>query len=186
MRRESLLLRIDVEDDPVRYWSGVGWLDIPADAVEPEENARYLGGGSLISLPDLDQLINDVAQRASIDVSGVSYETVRLVTELAEQVKDSDVHIGRAIFDSEWQLSAVQWIGTLRADKLTTTRSGQSSVTRGISLSIGTENTSRSKAPIALWTPADQAKFSTGDRFFDNVPSIEAGTSRRFRTKEEL
>lgn len=185
MSRESYLVRID-SDDPARLWGGVGDLAIPADAVETVNGAIYHGGGSLISIPDFQQLINGTAERLDLGVSGVAQETIALALEEAASVKGALVHFGRATFDDSWQLQSVVWIGLFRADKIVTARTSadDGSPTRSISLSIGTEDTGRSNSPISLFTAADQAKRSPSDTFFDHVAGITAGTSRRFGLKD--
>jgi hypothetical protein len=45
---------------------------IPADAIESEANALYLAGANLVQVPDLAAMINDVADRIEIGISGVS------------------------------------------------------------------------------------------------------------------
>jgi hypothetical protein len=173
--RQSVLLRIAA--DPIaRVWSGVGDLDIPADIVEPSL-ARYLGGGQLVNIPELEQVINGTASRIEITVSGVNAQTLALATEEAESVKGAACHIGIAYFDADWQLDDVEWIAVLRADFLTTARQGN---TRSITISIGTDDTDRSRAPVAFWTDADQRRRSPTDRFFDHIAGISSGTSRRF------
>lgn len=173
--RQSVLFRI--ETDPVtRLWGGVGDLIIPADIVEPAP-ALYLGGGSLVNIPELDQVINGTAARLDITVSGVSAVTLALAIEEAATVKGAKVHIGNVYFDDDWQIDDVEWIAVLRADTLTTARQGQ---TRSITLSIGTDFTDRSRAPVSFWTDADQRRRSPTDRFFDHIAGISAGTSRRF------
>ena len=163
--------------DPVaRIWSGVGNLDIPADIVEPSP-ATYLGGGSLVNIPELDQVINGTASRIDVTVSGVSTATLALAIEESASVKGAKVHIGNVYFDDDWQIADVEWIAVLRADTLTTARQGQ---TRSITLSIGTDFTDRSRAPVAFWTDADQRRRSPTDRFFDHIAGISSGTSRRF------
>jgi hypothetical protein len=185
MSRESYLVRID-SDPPARLWGGVGDLAIPADAIEPTNGAIYFGGGGLITVPDFQQLINGTAERLDLGVSGVSQETIALALEEAPTVKGALVHFGRATFDDNWQLTSVVWIGLFRADKIVTSRTSgdDGTPTRGISLSIGTEDTGRSNSPISLFTSADQAKRSPTDTFFDHVSGITAGTSRRFGLKD--
>ena len=177
--RESYGIRIDC-DPPARVWNGVGNLHIPADIVEAEP-ATYLGGGELLSAPDFQQLVNGTADRLSITVSGVSAESQRLALEDAESVKGAKVHLVRFDFDDEWQLVNVEYECVLRADSVTTssdqTEDGR---TRTITLSIGTADTDRSRAPIAFWTGADQRRRSPTDRFFDHIAGISRGTSRRF------
>lgn len=173
--RQSVLFRIAA--DPVaRLWSGVGDLIIPPDIVEPSP-ATYLGGGALVNIPELDQVINGTASRIDITVSGVSSDTLAFALEEAASVRGAKVHIGNVYFDDDWQIDDVEWIAVLRADTLTTSRQG---TTRSITLSIGTDFTDRSRAPVSFWTDADQRRRSPTDRFFDHVAGISSGTSRRF------
>lgn len=175
--RASPLLRIAC--DPVaRVWGGVGDLDIPADVVEAG-TARYLGGGALVSIPELEQLINGTASRIQVVVSGVSAETMRLALEDAPSVEGARVDIGIVYFGDDLQIAEVEWLDEVRADSLTVDRARDGS-TRSISLSLGTDNTERSKAPIALFTDADQRRKSPSDRIFDHVAGINIGTSRPF------
>jgi len=177
--RVSPLFRI-ASDPPARVWGGVNSLIIPADSVE-DEDAVYLGGGALVSIPDLEQLINGTADRIDITVSGVAAVTLALATEEAASVKGAAVHVGLAYFDDDWQLIEVEWLAELRADSITTdNQPGENGRTRSITLSIGSDDTDRSMAPIASWTDADQHRISPTDRFFDHIAGISAGTSRRF------
>lgn len=171
----SLLFRIAC-DPPARVWSGHGDLPIPADIVEGAP-AVYLGGGELLTLPDIDQIINGTAGRYDIVLSGIAPDVQALATEEAATVKGAKCHVGAAYFDDDLQLTAVEWIAVLRADFLTTARQG---TTRSITLSLGTDNTDRSRAPISFWTDADQRRRSPTDLFCDHVAGITQGTSRKF------
>jgi len=177
--KQSILFRL--ASAPVaRVWGGHGDLIIPADIVETAP-ATYLGGGELVNIPDLDQLINGTAARIDVTVSGVSARTLSLALEDAPSVKGADVHVGIAYFDDDWQLDEVEWLSVLRADTLAvSSQSSQSGRTRSITLSIGTDFTDRSKAPIAFFTDADQRRRSPDDAIFDHVAGISAGISRQF------
>lgn len=179
--RESLLVRIAC-DPPARVSSCVGDLAIPADNVEDEDGATYLGGGELISFPDFQQIINGTAERIEVQVSGVTGETLRLALEDAPSVKGARVDVGTIRFNDEWQpLGPVTWESRYRADTLSvSSQSGQDGRTRTISLSVATEDTNRSRAPLAFFTDADQRRRSSDDAFFSHVAGITAGTSRRF------
>ena len=179
--RESYLMKIDHPDDPARIWSGVGPLAIPADIVEAAP-ATYLGAGELLSVPDFQQLINGVAERIEILVSGVSEETIRLALEDAPGVKNAAIYIGRIDFDADWQqLGPVEWEATFRADCLIVESQAQNGTrVRTIKLSAGSDDTGRSFAPAAYFTDADQRLRSATDSFFDHVAGINRGTSRIF------
>ena len=177
--RESFGIRIAC--DPVaRIWSGVGDLTVPADIVEAAP-ALYLGGGELLSAPDFEALVNGTAQRLDLTVSGVAPAALALAVEEAASVKGAKVHFVRFAFDGAWQLDAVEYESVFRADALTTAnkQSGDGR-TRSITLSLGSEDTDRNRAPVAFWTDADQRRRSPTDRFFDHVAGITTGTSRRF------
>lgn len=173
--RKSILFRI--ASDPIaRISSTVNSIIIPADIVETEP-ALYLGGGNLVNVPDLEQVINGTASRIEITISGVSAETQRLAMADAPSVKGAKCHIADIYLDDDWQVIDVEWLAVLRADFLTTARQG---LTRSITISISTGDTDRSRAPISYWTDADQRRRSPDDRFFDHIAGISSGTSRRF------
>lgn len=173
----NVLVRI-ATDPPARLWSGSGDLRLPADDVEDEAGALYLGGGELLDgLDELEQLINGKADRIDINTSGVTGATIKLALEEAPQVKGAAVDIGVVLFDDLWQLVAVEWQARYRADKLGINRQpGQ----RTITLSMGSDDTGRSRTPNAYWSDADQRRRSPDDRIFDRVSGINSGTSRYF------
>lgn len=177
--KASLLLRI-ASEPPARAWSGHGDLIIPADIVESQP-AKYLGGGELVNLPDLQQVINGIAARMDVVVSGVSAAILALAVSEAASVKGAPVHIGIVYFNDDLQIDEVEWIGVLRADTLTTASKDR---TRSITLSIGTDFTDRSRAPIAFWTDADQRRRSPTDAIFDHVAGISTGTYRSFNPSD--
>jgi hypothetical protein len=178
--KESVLVRI--ASDPVaRIWSGVGDLQVSADSVETEDSI-YLGGAELVSAPDFQQLINGTADRLEFTLSGVNAEIVALAQEEAESVKGAALDLGTIRFDDDWQpVGIITWEARFRCDTLTVgSQAGDSGRTRTITLSVGSDDTGRSRAPIALFTDSDQRRRSPTDAFFDHVAGITAGTSRRF------
>lgn len=180
--RQSIIVRIDSEV-PARLWQGVGDILIPADDVEPEE-AIYLGGGELISVPDFQQLINGTAERIEFTISGVSAQAIAMAVEEASSVKGAALHIGIATFDEAWQLTDVSWEVELRCDSLTvSSQASQTGRQRAITLSVGSDDTGRSRAPIAFFTDADQKRRSATDNIFSHVAGMVLGKSRRFGPK---
>jgi len=175
--RRSILVRL-ATPEPARLWTGHGDLDIPADDVELQDGARYLGGAGLISgFDEVEQLINGIADRLDIVLGGVTPSIVRLANEEAAGVIGATLDVGVVWFDQGWQITDVEWAARYRADKLGINRGeGQ----RSITLSLGTDDTGRSRSPTAFWTAADQRRRSPTDLIFDHVAGINAGTSRIF------
>lgn len=179
--RESIIVRIAC-DPPALLWSGLGLLEVPADAVIPAP-AVALGGGELISVPDFQQLIGGTAERLDFVVSGVDEETLRLAMDDAPSVRGARVDVGTVQFNADWQLSSVEWEAVFEARSLTVSRpqvTGGDKPTRSITLTIVQGSTTRSRAKLAFFTDADQRRRSPTDAIFSHVAGINAGTSRRF------
>lgn len=177
--RESFALRIDTPD-VFRLWSGVGDLVVPADIVESAP-AIYLGGGELLNAPDFEQGINYTAERLDIQLSGASTLMIALALEEAATIRNAKVHFVTIRFDAAWQLVEVEYEAVFRADKITVdSQDGDGGRTRTITLSVGTEDTNRSRAPGAYFTDQDQRRRSPTDAIFSNVSGINQGTSRLF------
>jgi len=182
--KESWLVRID-SDPPARIAATVNPRRIPADHVESEDGALYLGGAALLNIPELQALINDIADRISITISGVSAAAMAMAVEESPAIKGCDLHIGRVSFDDAWQVESVTWLRTYRIDKITTDRGqGQNGATRTITLSLGSDNTGRSSAPNAFFTAVDQARRSPTDKFFDHVANMQ-NAARRFGLRDD-
>lgn len=178
-QRRSILFRLG--SDPAAYlWSGVGDLELPANAIDGAVTI-YRGAGKLLDVPELEQLINGTADRLDVSISGVSVEATRLALEDAPSVKGASVHIGAAYFDKHWQLIEVEWLALLRADTLLVAgQQADRGRSRTLTLSIATDFTDRSRAPVAFFTDPDQRRRSADDRIFDHVSGITQGTSRSF------
>lgn len=179
--RESYLLRIAC-DPPMRAWSGIGDLPVPADAIDLS-GATYTGVGEVLGLPNVRQLINGVAERLEFQLSGVDAETLRLVKEDAPSVKGATCRIGSVLFDEDWQLvGGVEWEWLGRADVITINSqpNGRGGRQRSIALSVGSYDTGRSRAGLTFFTDAEQRRRSSDDAFFSHIAGMSAGVSRRF------
>lgn len=181
--RESFIFRIET-DEPAMFWTGHGDLLLPADDVLPGPELA-LGGGSLVNVPDLEELINGAAQRLEITVSGVSEETLRFAQEEALQIPGAAVWIGRIEFDENWQQARPvewEWSGEGRG-LYVNGEEGEGGRTRSIVLRVGAGDTTRSRAPLSFFTDADQRREYPDDSIFANVGRINAGSSRRWGPK---
>lgn len=181
--RESFIFVIET-DDPAIFWTGHTDLLLPADDVLDAPTIA-LGAGELIDLPDLEALINGIAQRVDVTLSGVSARTIALAKEEAPQVPGAAVWIGRIEFDEEWQqANPVEWEWTGEAQKLVVGSDPKANArVRQITLSVAAGDTTRSRAPFAFFTDADQRRDFPTDDFFSHVAGINAGTSRRWGPK---
>lgn len=179
--RHSYVFRL--ASDPVFYaWTGHGLLVTPpGDDFDPS-GATWLGAAHIISVPDLKVLINGMADRLDLQVSGVSAEALRLAQEDRATIQNAQALIGRISFDTDWQLSGgVTWLWRGFSDVITVaSQHSDNGRQRNISLSIRTGDTSRANPQPLFFTDADQRKRSPDDDFFKNVAAISIGVARRF------
>lgn len=181
--RESFIFRIET-DSPAMLWTGHGDLLVPADGLVLDVPEIALGGGGIVGVPDLEQLINGVAQRLEITLSGVSDEALVYAQEEAAQVPGAPVWIGRISFDEDWQpVGSVEWEWNGEGRALTVDRQDGDPPQRTVTLRVASGDTTRSRAPMSFFTDADQRRKHPTDSFFSHVGQINAGTSRRWGPK---
>lgn len=181
--RISYVFRMEC-DPPLYIWSGVGPLDTPPDAFDPD-GASWTGAGELLSVPDLRQFINGGAGRYDFSLSGVSMETVRLSTEDRESVDGALTMLGKVEFGNDWQLLGPikwQWTG-IGGVIFTDSAPSENGRTRTISLSVASEDTRRADPQYSFYTASDQRRKSPTDAFCDLVSSLTAQMARRFGPK---
>lgn len=178
--REAYVFRIETTP-PVLFWSGHGNIAIASDAVVPVDTIA-LGAGHLLEVPDLEQLINGIASRVEFSLSGVSSQTIAFALEEASQVAGARVDIGRIDFDQDWQqVGPTEWEWTGEARSLAVaSQSTDNGRLRTLTLTVSAGDTTRSRAPLAFFTDADQRRRSSSDAIFSHVAGISAGTSRRW------
>lgn len=181
--RESFVFFIDTPE-PALLWTGHTDLLLPADGVLPAPSIA-LGGGELVQLPEIEQLINGIAQRLEVEVSGVSAETLRFAAADAVDIPGAPVYIGRVEFDDDWQLvGPVEWEWSGEGQKMTIASDpAENGRTRTITLHIAAGETTRARAPLSFFTDADQRRDYPTDLFFSHIGGITAGTSRRWGPK---
>lgn len=182
--REAYLFRIATAE-PAIFWSGYGNLRVPADIVVPADEIA-LGAGELIQVPDLEQLVNGMAQRVEFTLSGVSEQTIRFAKRDAATVPGARIDIGRMDFSPDWQqIAPVEWEWSGEARSLSVgSQASENGRTRTLSLVVAAGDTTRSRSPMAFFTDADQRRRSPTDAIFSHVAGIRAGTSRRWGPKQ--
>lgn len=172
--RVAVFLRV-ATDPVIALWLGFADIDVPINALDVA-GETYQGLGALVGVPQLQQLLNGVAQRADFALSGVSAAVASMAQSEAEDVIGSTVNVGTSMMDDDWQLEGdVLWLWEGRADVLTTSMQGQSDGSQAfaIQLSVGTANAGRAHAEYATWSDAQHQRAHPGDLFFSHVPPPE-------------
>jgi len=170
--RFSYLIEVDCTP-PAYVWTGHGRLEYASKT--------YLGAGHILSVPDIKLLINGVAERLEFSFSGVSEESLRLAVEDRETVYLAPARIGRVTFDTDWQVTGIDWQWHGVADGITVaSRPTDNGRERKVTIKLASADTKRSNPQIAFFSDADQRKRSPDDVFFSHVAKINRGVSRRF------
>jgi hypothetical protein len=179
--RRSVLMHI-ATDTPVRAWTGVGTFPHPGDAVDAT-GGDYLGLGEMQDIPALQQLVNGVASRVELSLSGVDDRIVALADADAADVRSKIVSLGLQFFDEAWQpLGDTLWIWDGEADVIRTdTVSGPDFVrSRIVTLSVGSITTGRRRPKLNHFTRAQQRRRSSDDAFCDRTGLYSADTELKW------
>lgn len=168
----DVLLYVQSTPTPIRVWTGVGPLTIPADSVDTA-GGTYLGIGRLVGFPALSQLINGVAERVEFTLSGVDPDALRLADQDAEGLRAAEAFCGLAIMDDVGAIiDATFWVWNGESDTPKISRTGgdgRGPVTRQVSLSVGSPMTGRRRAGLSYFTGVDQRRRDPTDAFCDRV-----------------
>lgn len=179
--RRCVLLYV-ATDTPIRVWTGVGDFDKAADAVDIE-GGIYKGLGEIQEIPALQQLVNGVAQRIDLSLSGVDANIVALADSEAADVRSKAVSIGLQFFDEDWQpLGDTLWIWDGEADVVKSESLSGADFTRvrTITLSVGTLTTGRRRPKLTFFTRSQQRRRSPTDAFCDRVALYSADTELKW------
>ena len=154
---------------PLRVWCGINDIPIRIEAVEAE-GAEYIGAGQLLNVPDLEVLVNGMADRVEFFVPGVSPEAANRVAAGAPAVLGLDVHVGLATLDERYQpVTQIIPVWTGKADMWAMRQEATSDVTavptRTLVLSVGTGPTGRSRPRRTTYSDAQQKLLYPTDDF---------------------
>jgi hypothetical protein len=165
-------------DPDLRLWSGSGNSPAMTMFGTDLEAGRWLGAGRLLSLPDLDVLINGQTEEMRVGLSGVDDAHIAQITAGAPAVAGKAARFGVATFDERWQpTSAIVPIWRGAASHWTPESKPITSLDKNpqstITLTLVAGDVGRSRMKGATFTPSWQAQRSAAglppDRFFDRV-----------------
>jgi hypothetical protein len=179
--RRSVLLYV-ATDTPIRAWTGVGDFDKGSDLVDLT-GGIYKGLGEIQDIPALQQLVNGVAQRVDLSLSGVDARIVALADSEAAEVRSKAVSIGLQFFGADWApLGDAIWIwdgeaDVVRSDSVSNPDFGRF---RTVTLSVGSLTTGRRRPRMTFFTRAQQRRRSPDDAFCDRVGLYSQDTELRW------
>lgn len=174
----GVFLRLALEPEPVRAWTGRGPIRLAANDLDPEA-AIYSGVGEVQGIPELDRLFQGEARRVNLVLSGVVPQAVEIIdSAFADMTHDGvQARFGHMRYDRLWRpLHAVRWVWDGLLDEvgieMEPEEGGQ---TWAVTLSMSTALVDANRPGLGFWTP--QAA-TDGDQGFQFVPGLNEGSSR--------
>lgn len=158
---------------PLHLAFGVNDVPITIPSVDPEGTV-YLGGGAFLNVPDLEVLINGLADKVTFQLNGLTPSQVTDLLTTAPPVLGARATVGIAPLDERYQpLCQIVPLWTGTADYVAEEMKPQADPTKNRTMSIMltcmTGDTTRSAPNLTSYADAIQkARFPT-DRFFERV-----------------
>jgi len=182
--KPAVLFRM-ASDPVVRLWGGAGDLELASDLIEDTDGATYTGLGELLSLPQVNALVNGLAERVEFQLSGaaITGEVAAIASSEAADIRGAAVNVGFFIFGADLQqLSPTAWLWDGVADSLTVARQdgGDGTIQRTISLSVGSLMTGRQRPNLDYWSDAMQRRRSSDDEFCHLVKTYSQGSTKNW------
>ncbi len=168
-----------IESTPeVRCWSGARRFDITPDAVDAS-GIGYLPMGLLQGgVPAIQALMNGMAERIDLTVSGVDPTLLDLADANSGDIIYRTAHIGCMALDNQLQAATpMVWFRDATIDALPM-RFGNPCT---LGLSFGSTFIDRRKrVPLGFYSGPDQRRRSSDDAFCDLAMQYNAGTTEKW------
>lgn len=172
--RRALAFRL-ASASPLRYWTGIGEIEAPMRSVAIDGEI-YLGGGRWSSLPQLRQLINGVADRASFTLSGLDEGAVAQIAATAAPIDGVALHVGFVLFDGGWQpVTPIIPYARLTADYVAAKYEAGDPPSAQIILSCHYGDAAQARPTLTYYTPAHQRLRDPTDMSCSHVFTYQAG-----------
>lgn len=171
--RLGVFFYLGLSPTPLRLWAGVNDVPIGIPSVDPSGSV-YLGAGQLMNIPDLELLINGIADRVDFYLTGTDPTFIATLAPAAASVLGAQVIVGVAPLDVRFQPQTQiigVWTGSADIMKMSG-RPGNgptSPATQTIAVSCGTGDTSRARPRLTAFSQPQQQLISPSDTFFSCI-----------------
>lgn len=174
----AVFVRLDI-DPPLGFWFGVNDINVGMEDVDVG-TITYHAGGQLLGIPELEVLVNGVADRIEIMLSAISPKDVEGADLSTADVRGKELHIGFTALDKYLQpvTSPIPfWSGVAShvVDAMpTVVGEEQPSITWA--LSVGSGVTTRAYPAASLWSHAQQTALYPTDDFCKGTARLSRGS----------
>jgi hypothetical protein len=175
----AIFMRIDTVP-PIRIWAGLN--DVPAGIESKDPSgAVYLGAGRLMNVPELDVLINGIADRVMFMLPGIDPTDALKIDFDTLDIRGASVDVGITTLDEYYQPRSriiPLWPGFasfVTEDSPPPAPGEKRSVT--LSLSAGSGVVTRDRNSAVLWSPAHHRALFPTDAFCDGTARLARGVA---------
>lgn len=171
--RLGVFFYLGLSPTPLRLWGGVNDVPIGIPSVD-SSGSVYLGAGGLMNIPDLELLINGIADRVDFYLSGTDPTFLATIAPAAPKVLGAQAIVGLAPLDVRFQ-PQTQIIGVWTGSADVMKMSGRPGAdptkpgTQTVAVSCGTGDTSRSRPRLTAFSQSQQQVISPTDAFFSQI-----------------
>jgi len=179
----AFFFRAEVGGTVLRLTATAGDYPVPADGVETT-GGIYLAAGSFgPGLPDIDMAMNGAAQGLTLQLSGVSTETIQSYILDRDQIVGSSAAMGWAILDERYRPAGpIRWPlrGKLFNPRVRRARKNDATWERAISVTLVAGSYLRRRGVQAYATGAGQRARFPDDEFFDRIGLYARDSTRKW------
>lgn len=183
LRRDHILgifVRCEFTPKPLCLWFGTNDVELGMESVD-EDGTVYLGGGILQGVPELEVLVNGIADRVEFTLAGIDPSSLDRYEIEQYQVRGAPVYVGITCLDDYYQpVAPIQPLWDGRASFVRETMppvSGEESPTVMLMLSVGSGVTTRARASASIWSAAHQRALYPTDAFCDGTARLARGVA---------
>lgn len=171
----NLGLFLHVGTDPaLRVAFGYSSIPIGIESVDPD-GAVYTAVGQLQDVPELEVLLNGIADEVSFTLGGLRPEHTAHILADAPPVIGAPVYLGMSPLDERWQPKSrivALWtgIGDYIVEEQPPQKDLGAPLVRSITLVTQGGEMARSKQSLLTYTNEAQKRISADDRFCERTP----------------
>jgi hypothetical protein len=171
--RLGVFFYLGLSPTPLRLWCGVNDVPLGIPSVDPAGSV-YLGAGQLMNVPELELLINGIADRVDFYLSGTDPTFVKTLAPAASSVLGAPTIVGVAPLDVRYQPQTPiigVWTGAADLMKMSARPGADPTApgTQTVTVSCGTGDTSRARPRLTAFSQSQQHLISPTDNFFSQI-----------------
>lgn len=175
----GIFVYCEFEPQPLALWFGTNDIELGIESIV--NGVRFQGGGVLQGVPELEVLVNGIADRVEFTLAGIDPSSLDRYEIEQYRVRGAPVYVGITCLDEYYQpVAPIQPLWDGRASFVRETMppvSGEESPSVALMLSVGSGVTTRARASASIWSSAHQRALYPTDAFCDGTARLARGVS---------